>query len=96
MVTQDSYLYSLKDTKKVKDKLATRMKDDWNGSRVAFDEDDLIRNPLVPGKLYVMSGAFPHGGEIYHGLNIRYFFRVFTNSWVGGFNGDQLYIEERV
>ena len=97
MVTRKTHLYSLNYTEEVNKKLATRMENNWSGSKVQFDgEDDLIRNVLVPGRLYMMSGAFPHGGDIYDALNIRYFFRVFTPSWVGGFNGDQFYIERRV
>lgn len=66
-----------------------------SGKSQEFDEGkELTKMTMFPGNLYIFSGGFPHGGDIYKEDNVRVFFRVYTADRQGS-NSDQYYFENR-
>jgi len=59
-----------------------------------FQDEELEVFTLNPGNLYMFSGAFPHAGYNYRELNVREFFRVYTDGRPGS-TDDQHYFETR-
>jgi len=62
--------------------------------RHVFQDEELEVFTLNPGNLYLFSGAFPHAGCNYPALNVREFFRVYTDGRPGS-TDDQHYFETR-
>ena len=73
---------------------AHKIKECGKDVRHEFQEDELELFALHPGSLYMFSGAFPHAGYNYRELNVREFFRVYTDGRPGSVD-DQHYFEER-
>jgi len=62
--------------------------------RHVFEDEELEVFQLNPGNLVMFSGAFPHAGYNYRELNVREFFRVYTDGRPGS-TDDQHYFEAR-